>query len=351
MVKPNICLVIVDALRYDAALKMPFLRQLGQELPGGYWFENHWSTSHCTDPGLMHMLTGKHPDELRLYSMMFDDKNYVAPEVPTFFRTANDNGYRTVFITNVQRWYSRDVQTFLDSRGRGIEWPWSTALQEVKHEDEPWLMVLHTDDCHTRYTGGSYSAACGFTDRKLKELYDACPRNTVFMVTADHGEGLGEAGPDGVRIEQHGYGLWDFLTHIPFVVHVPRTSEKLLWTGLSDHGSLFEIVFDFCTRDSFHRYDPGKYFKNLVFQAGATPRVFHRGVVDPFGRQFIRANYKDGRVETYCLPEGDVTRELELDLREHCEQCEIEYGDLSDEAALIERLKGLGYWDDNVPSH
>ena len=342
--KPNILLVIVDALRYDYALKMPFLRQLGQALPGGYWFENHWATSHCTDPCVMHMLTGKHPDELRLYSMMFDNKSYTIPNVKTFFDVANDYEYHTAFITNLQRWYSRGVKEFIDSRGKGVDYPWDQVNRLVRESSKPWLVVLHTDDCHTRYTGGTYAEACGFTDRMLKQLYSNLPRNTVMMVTADHGEGLGQAGPDGKPIEQHGYGLWDFLTHIPMIVHLPRTKEKLLWNGLSDHGSLFSIITDLCMDDKFDRYSPGKYFRSLIFQAGATPKVFHRGVVDAFGRQFIRATYPGSKHETYCLPEGDVTAALEIDLKAHCERNGIDYGEVSMEAAVIERLKGLGYW-------
>ena len=342
--KPNIILVIVDALRYDYAWKMPFLRQLGQELPGGYWFENHWATSHCTDPCVTHMITGKHPDELRLYSMMFDDKSFTIPRVPTFFGTANDNGYHTAFITNVQRWYDRDVTEFIDSRGKGVKFPWDQANRLVREASRPWLVVLHTDDCHTQYTGGTYAEACGFTDRSLKRLYGNLPRNTVMMVTSDHGEGLGQAGPDGKPIEQHGYGLWDFLTHIPLVMNVSRTKEKLLWNGLSDHGSVFSIIDEFCKTGTFYRYSPGRYFRSLVFQAGATTDVFHRGVVDEFGRQFIRAIYPGNKYQTYCLPEGDVTAALEVDLKNHCEKHGIKYGEISEEAALIERLEGLGYW-------
>ena len=342
--KPCICLCIIDALRYDYALKMPFLRQLGQELPGGYWFENHWSSSHCTDPCVTHIITGKHPDELGLYSMMFDDKSYTIPDIPTFFETANDNGYHTAFITNLQRWYSRGVTEFVDSRFKGIEYPWEEAGRIVENSEKPFLLVLHTDDCHTQYTHGSYASACGFTDRKLKELYGLCPKNTVFIVTADHGEGLGEAGPDGRKIEQHGYGLWDFLTHIPLVMNVSRTSEKISWKLPTSHGSLFSMINDFCCRGSFNRYSPGKYFRSLVFQAGATPDVFHRGVVDEFGRQFIVEMISGNK---YCLPEGDMTAVLELDLKKHCEEYGIEYGEIGMEAALVERLKGLGYWEND----
>jgi len=342
--KPNILLVIVDALRYDYALKMPFLRQLGQALPGGYWFENHWATSHCTDPCVMHMLTGKHPDELRLYSMMFDNKSYTIPNVKTFFDVANDYEYHTAFITNLQRWYSRGVKEFIDSRGKGIDYPWDQANRLVRESSKPWLVVLHTDDCHTRYTGGTYAEACGFTDRMLKQLYSNLPRNTVMMVTSDHGEGLGESGPDGKPIEQHGYGLWDFLTHIPLVISYKSGRSPFgvdPSVQLTDHGYTHDFV-RWTISDKSN--DHGPYYLRVVFQAGATTDVFHRGVVDEFGRQFIRAIYPGNKYQTYCLPEGDVTAALEVDLKNHCEKHGIKYGEISEEAALIERLEGLGYW-------
>ena len=113
----NVVLVIVDCLRLDRAETMDFLSTSQKFNTAGHWFDNHWATSHCTDPCVTHMLTGKHPDELRLYSMMFNRKEYTIPEVGSIFNLANRENYTTGFITNLQRWYARmGADHFMDIR-------------------------------------------------------------------------------------------------------------------------------------------------------------------------------------------------------------------------------------------
>ena len=112
----NVLLIIVDCLRYDYVTeeRMPLLTKWGKE---HIWFANHWSTSHCTDPAITHMLSGRHPDSLRLYSMMYEHRDYSIPEgVEMLPQTAKKHGYQTAFITNIGRWYKRGVDHFIDCR-------------------------------------------------------------------------------------------------------------------------------------------------------------------------------------------------------------------------------------------
>lgn len=342
----NVLLIIVDCLRYDRAEDpklMPFLSSWGTH------FHNHWSTSHCTDPAITHMLFGLHPDELKLYSMMYGDKSYnIAPELQPVTTLARDNDYWTAVLTNLGRWYFRGAHLAVNTR----DWPgekiFMGAYETIQHFPGPWFVVVHTDDAHTRYTGGSYDAACAAVDGYIEDLVKTCvDDNTLCIITSDHGEGLGQRGPDGVAIDQHGYGLWDFLTHVPFITNAERLAGGEC--ALTDPGTIYMLMRDevICPGDTL-------CIRSAVFQAGATPKVFHRGVVVQDGGSgyihYIRATTNEGH-EHFIESSGYKATEatwmtLELALAEHCAAHSIEYGELlyQFEAKVVERLKGLGYW-------
>ena len=341
----NILFVIVDCLRFDRVTPryMPWLHDWGR---AHTVFKNCWSTSHCTDPSITHMLSGKHPDELKLYSMMYGDKKYNIPEdVVMLPEIAVENGFSTGMITNVGRWYKRGVQNFVDCRG----WPGTKIFQEaramVNEAPEPWFITVHTDDCHAKYTGGSYDAACEAVDSYIKGLlYHVDEDDTMVLITADHGEGLGQSGPDGKVIAQHGYGLWDFLTHIPLVVHIPRSDKhKRICTALAGNCSIHTLMEE-AIKGKIPSYTP----PFNIFQAGATPSVFHRGVVMPNGNQFVRATYKNGTHEKFWIGDGigdDESVLMEELLARHCKAHGIEYGETIADQIVIDRLKGLGYFE------
>lgn len=341
--KNNIVLVIVDCLRYDAAMEMSFLESLGRI---GKRFDNHWATSHCTDPCVTHMLTGKHPDELRLYSMMFNRREYTIPDTRSIFHTANEMGYETAFVTNLRRWYDTmfGAKHFVDSRYMPPDKDYEIARGLVGNLTEPYLLVLHTDHMHTAYYGGSYQSAAKYTNDELAKLFVAVDESrTVFIVTADHGEGLGQAGPDKMPIRQHGYGLWDFITHIPLVVSAPDKAWPQDPSMLTSHAVTYHIMDKTIRGEMLPIFD-----FDYVFQVGATPRFFHRGVVDRASRQFSRCVKKDGVAEKYWVgdfsgPEDEA--QMELTLRDYCKSIGIKYGELSGEAEVIARLEGLGYWN------
>ncbi len=106
--------------------------------------------------------------------------------------------------------------------------------------DDPELvdLGLQTDAAHIRlhfynfgkedYTDRQLAAINGVYDAALRDLDDALGTlveglrqrgqldDTVLVVTADHGENLG----DHHRFN-HRFGLWDSLAHVPLVVHAP----------------------------------------------------------------------------------------------------------------------------------
>lgn len=343
MSKPNILLIIVDCLRYDyvSPQHMPWLHTWGHE---NVWCHNHWSSSHCTDPAITHILTGMHPDAIRLYSMMYGDKNYsISGDVENVFQLAAKNGYFTAFVTNLGRWYKWGVKEYVDCRG----WPgkriFSEGLRIIEHcPVYPFFVAIHTDDCHSNYSGGSYADACRLVDGYIQDIVEKMGDNTAIIITSDHGEGLGQAGPDGKPILQHGYGLWDFLTKVPFIASpLAWKAEPQSIMALTSPFTIYRLLRDIILWDS-----RVPFLQTQVFQAGATPKVFHRGVVLSDGRQFIRATTRDGHERYYVgkFTENEAI-ETEEELAMHCARYNIDYGETAAEQAVLDRLRGLGYFE------
>lgn len=331
----NVLLIIVDCLRYDRVTSqyMPWLTQFAAKHT---FFTNYWGTSHCTDPCITHMLSGKHPDELKLYSMFFEHKDYSIPDsVEMLAQTAVKNGFTTGSVTNIGRWYERGVQYFRDCRRWPGEKIFNEAINMTRILREPWFVTCHTDDLHTNYTGGSYDVAARYTDGYIKGLIESVDlTTTVVIVTSDHGEGLGEKG-----IVQHGMGLWDFLTHVPLITTGKHSPEKA--GSLMDHGSLYAAMRTIIDKD----YVPKEkiFFKDFVFQCGDTPpKTRHRGVVAPNKEQLIVHLENDEEVDICYIGETYGEHRLIEELNKHCAKHGIVNNKMDKE--VEERLRGLGYF-------
>ena len=94
-----------------------------------------------------------------------------------------------------------------------------------------WLAWVHLYDPHTvyaappewaaRYPGSPYLAEVAWTDHALGALFDLVrqqPRNTLIIVTADHGEGLGDHGE-----ATHGIFAYEATLRVPLIVAETQT--------------------------------------------------------------------------------------------------------------------------------
>jgi arylsulfatase A-like enzyme len=89
--------------------------------------------------------------------------------------------------------------------------PWGYLAGKVRMTDEDFAVLR-----------ALYQGEIAYTDARLGELRDALAAagildDTIFIVTADHGESLGEHG-----LMDHQYGLYEHLLRVPFVVRAPR---------------------------------------------------------------------------------------------------------------------------------
>lgn len=89
-----------------------------------------------------------------------------------------------------------------------------------------------------------YGAGVEYLDRLVAGMVHAIQRetsrDTVFVVTADHGENLGFAADEGMI--HHTSSLSEALLHVPFDVIDPRAADDAVVPGLASHGDLRGIV-------------------------------------------------------------------------------------------------------------
>ena len=105
---------------------------------------------------------------------------------------------------------------------------WLTGLQD----DEPAFLWVHFYDPHAprhppqrfvdQWNGDSYRAAIAFCDEQIGRLRKELEKlgrsqNLLFVLTADHGESLGEHGED-----THGVFVYDAVMRVPLVIASDR---------------------------------------------------------------------------------------------------------------------------------
>jgi len=113
----------------------------------------------------------------------------------------------------------------VDTSSRALEW-----LE--RRGDERWFLWIHYFDPHSdynppepyrsRFKGSLYDGEIAYTDAMFGDVIEHLRRKgeleeTLVVVTADHGEALGEHGET-----THGLFIYDATTHVPLIMSHPR---------------------------------------------------------------------------------------------------------------------------------
>ena len=104
-------------------------------------------------------------------------------------------------------------------------------LEKACASGQPFFAWVHFYDPHspyappppyaTRYADHPYEGEIAYTDEVLGNLFARLQRlgvwdRTAIIVTADHGESLGEHGE-----EEHGFFIYDAVVHVPLIMRYP----------------------------------------------------------------------------------------------------------------------------------
>jgi arylsulfatase A-like enzyme len=244
----NVILITLDTTRADrlpphsAAFALPAIEQLASE---GVVFERAVAPVPLTLPSHGSLFTGRIPPAhgARVNGLTLDDG---PPMFPERLRAA---GYRTAafvgsMVLNGNRGLRRGFDVYDDvgaGPGARLRRPADEvidgALDWLKAErGRPFFLWVHLYDAHAphalppEFDGASdadrYDAAIAFMDSQIARLVKAVGDRqeldrTAFVVTADHGESLGEHGERG-----HGIFLYESALRVPLIVRWPGVEPR-----------------------------------------------------------------------------------------------------------------------------
>ncbi len=253
----NLVIVLSDALRASNLEVYGYPRQTAPHLTGlaaeSVLFENHLANYPGTPVSVSQMMTGRlMPPLLMRPSLVEAPVHALERDLLVLPAALRDAGFRTILVSS-HPWFdgSRILDAFdrvtlvEPSRGRAYA-PFESlvhpALEAIDEVEEPFFLYLHSMDTHgpfrfhrgfDRHRGAegwppvynAYDSEIEYTDHWLGRLVDELRRRdlldrTVFVFTSDHGEELGEMGPEHWN-RSHGYTVRRVQLHVPLLVRLP----------------------------------------------------------------------------------------------------------------------------------
>jgi UTP--glucose-1-phosphate uridylyltransferase len=245
----NVVLITVDALRADqpwvgyAHVQTPNLSALAAR---STVYTRAYAVSNMTTSSLSGVLAGRYPSELRRDTCALPtytaDPRWLAPTLRAAgVRTLAALGH-TVFLgryipnDGFEEWRMSEnaaarasdgavtgepiaqlaVRTLADFGDKGRFFAWTHFLDpHDKYVMHPEFPVTSTG------VRAAYDTEVAFTDRVVGRVLDAIAAapyadRTAIIVTADHGEALGEHG-----VQRHGFSTYDEEMRVPLIVYVP----------------------------------------------------------------------------------------------------------------------------------
>jgi arylsulfatase A-like enzyme/Flp pilus assembly protein TadD len=239
----NVLLITIDTLRADALgsyggrAATPNLDRLASE---GIRFTFAHSHAVVTLPSHTSILTGRYPYE---HGVRDNAGFRLADNAETIAEMARRAGMATgafvgAFPLDRQFGLAQGFDVYDDVGGREApegdfsfterraEQVVAAARQWIDSQNGKWFTWVHVFDPHagyappppfdTQYRGNEYAGEVAYVDHALAPLLDAArrgPRPTTVIVTADHGEGLGEHGE-----LTHGTFAYESTLHVPLIV-------------------------------------------------------------------------------------------------------------------------------------
>ncbi|MFA9452653.1 MAG: sulfatase-like hydrolase/transferase [Candidatus Aminicenantaceae bacterium] len=127
------------------------------------------------------------------------------------------------------------------------------ALRWISNQSDKWFGWVHLFDPHEpydppapydqQYKDDLYSGEAAYTDAQLGVLFDYLEdagrmSDTIIILTADHGEALGDKGEI-----THSFFAYNSVIHIPLLVYVPGQKPAAVQENAS-HADIFPTVCD-----------------------------------------------------------------------------------------------------------
>jgi choline-sulfatase len=256
--RPNVLLVTIDTLRADHVGSYGYREASTQTIDTlarrGVRFETAVAHAPLTGPSHASILTGQTP---LAHGFRNNSGFILAPDVKTVAQDFRNAGYHTAgfvsgFPLDRRFGFDRGFETYDDHLPKGndrrrtpyverfadattdavLSWL-ATASPQQTQQPTPWFLWVHYYDPHApyeppvpdladRYRQSPYDGEIAFVDRQLGRLLQTLDvrgetSRTIVVVTADHGESLGEHG-EGT----HGIFLYDATLRVPLIMAGPQ---------------------------------------------------------------------------------------------------------------------------------
>jgi arylsulfatase A-like enzyme/Flp pilus assembly protein TadD len=254
----NVVLVTIDTLRADrlssfgSQVQTPNLDRLATN---GVLFTNASTTVPFTFPAHSSIMTGTYPP---FHGVRENVGYYLSEENTTLAQTLGAAGWQTAGFVSAfvldSRWGigrgfehyfdDFDLGAFEDANMASVQRPgtetiaaaleWLDERPQGPSPGRPFFLWLHLFDAHDPYTppepfrsqypGRPYEAEVAYTDSLVGGFIDELGRRdlmsrSLVVLTADHGEGLGDHGENF-----HGYFVYDSTVHVPLILRFPGSA-------------------------------------------------------------------------------------------------------------------------------
>ena len=231
---PHVLLITIDTLRADyvtqnIAPTMTLLRE------GAWDFRNAYAPSTHTEESVPGTMTGRYPHDWHQHAVRFGTDPSI-PEILGGF------GYETIAVTSfpwlaqplIYGWDILDnslgTAHLEDTSAMTGDITTRLALDRIDKRDpnRPMLLWTHYFDPHAPTGTGPDHPGVGSYDRDVRAADVAIAdliaglvdrglwRNTIVVLFADHGEGLGDH-----RTRTHVWNAYDEIAKVPLVIRVP----------------------------------------------------------------------------------------------------------------------------------
>lgn len=248
---PLVLLVTLDAVRADV-LADPNMRRRLPHLAGlsdrGVHFRTARSPGSTTRNSLASIFAGKYNAQLNWKRTRKKGRNLLHDDTPRLPDLLRAGGLRAVHLTPYHALGQKtrtlgkfDEEQLLVSNTKGQRFALAAqtldaALEVLDRETPPLFLFMHWMDAHDPYDSAGTEGTkrerwfeeVVALDAQLGRLLAALEERkladrTLLVVTADHGEALGDHG-----IPHHGTRLYESLVRVPLIIHYPGVQPRVV---------------------------------------------------------------------------------------------------------------------------
>lgn len=277
----NVLFILVDCLRADICYhkhgrtKTPHVDEFVAE---GAAFDGFFSIASTTTPCVTSIMTGNYPNRHGVRSLTgykVSSKLLLLPEV------LRDNGYHTAAYvtgplirqTGLDRGF--DIYDYRDEKKENLHGNWKDRMFEnIRGLKGPWFAYVHLWELHKprrvlpefdskRFGRYEYERAWSSLDFRLGEIFEEFGKeDTLIILTGDHGENyktpswsmfknhhghkFGLKKDPRYLNKHHGYGVFEFLVNVPFVIKGRGIKSGVRYDTLASQVDIMPTVLDLC---------------------------------------------------------------------------------------------------------